>query len=1337
MASCDGGAISSAGMSYEWKIYRGTVLQAFTSSARDPSRLVLPSFSLQVSTVYKVEVTASMNGQSSSYAVQVAVQSGELVAVVEGGLEQSMRVSTLLVIDGVASYDEDHPSVTGVAAGLVYKWSCVQIAPILSSSCSGVFTNNGIDQQTGPSLELQAAADVANAKAQIVMTVSDPNTSRSASKTITVSILPSLAATMQLESNGRSNKINAGQSLQIVGTVVSPASLSAALQWTIDSSAGLNLSTIAMTSISTLLSAQADLSSSTVISSQFILKLAANSLMGGLSYRFTLGCQLASPGIATSASINIAVNLPPAPGTFQVTPGSGVELVDRFTFVCRQWFDVDLPLLYQFSYVSQSGNEIIVRTLAETTFTALSLPAGSETNENRVTTIANIYDSYMANSTVTGQVVVSEGLVVNTTAMQSYLESNLNVLSGGSTNVDEMKQAAGLTSYLLNLVNCSLAPNCSELNRSPCFVTAHTCGRCKSDEYIGSLGDGNDFCLPVTDVNPQTEFTPSDKMKECASGCSGHGTCIFVSLKQLDKVLETCYDKEFDCKAECLCDEGYGASPACDLSDEEASIKASYRESLVSNVAMMMSLENPSAESVGSWISSLSEVSQASGELNLAATSSMLMLVQNITSQSKDQNIDASQLSGLVDVLGAGLSAIDSVVQQERRRRMRARRLVTEDASLEDEEADNKRRLVEITAASLQQLQNSLNDYTSLLSNNMVVGQYPVVQVRDGVRVFAQAIKLSSTGSSSSMKSQVANDYVGAHPLSKVHMIGSSSSSSSCQSSSEVSIPQSGLEKVLGKQPSVISFPSCTGQSSGLNVGVSSYSSIATRELFDSNPLSLQLSSFPCSTAECTIELTLQRNKPTSLVYPLPSTANASRSEFEFQCRSGELRNHSFDCPDGFRYTVNCTGKQQTVQVECPKVLTKNPTCDLVFGQAGGSPVCKMVRFTDETVTCSCSLAASAILAGSNQQTAVDPATGLPSGKVTLNYVSMLQGVTGQFQSTVLSAASLDANQIKSGWQAMLVIGTLIGGFLISMISAHYADAQTKRVATEEAQAHNPFSQMLRTSFYGENQRKSKLLPKLNLAARPGTSPTSAMLELAEESLPDILGSKSVITTIKNEVKRHHRWIAVVFFYSDKFPRVLRVMSLATSLVVMLFIQSLTYNLTNGDNGSCERLEDVTACLEPRSSFATGTSKCYWTPEANGSGSSNEGICQFVQPDNDLQVVIFVAIFSALMSTPISLLADWVIMRVLAAPTISRFFLKSSNLKYSISQRPNDDSNDLVVVPSGSESRKVILADTVKSNEIVAKARSEFVELCRVLKVYRANLNESSQLFEFDGKFSP
>lgn len=67
-------------------------------------------------------------------------------------------------------------------------------------------------------------------------------------------------------------------------------------------------------------------------------------------------------------------------------------------------------------------------------------------------------------------------------------------------------------------------------------------------------------------------------------------------------------------------------------------------------------------------------------------------------------------------------------------------------------------------------------------------------------------------------------------------------------------------------------------------------------------------------------------------------------------------------------------------------------------------------------------------------------------------------------------------------------------------------------------------------------------------------------LALAEEALPaGILTSKKSISDLaKYEIKQHHRWLGVVYH-----------LVLNTNIIIMLFMQSITYNITKGDDAYC------------------------------------------------------------------------------------------------------------------------------------------------------------------------
>jgi hypothetical protein len=149
---------------------------------------------------------------------------------------------------------------------------------------------------------------------------------------------------------------------------------------------------------------------------------------------------------------------------------------------------------------------------------------------------------------------------------------------------------------------------------------------------------------------------------------------------------------------------------------------------------------------------------------------------------------------------------------------------------------------------------------------------------------------------------------------------------------------------------------------------------------------------------------------------------------------------------------------------------------------------------------------------------------------------------------------------------------------------------------------------------------------------------------LLEDSLPQVLQlRKRLVHRVAHELAQHHRWLAVMTRFSETFPRSLRVLSLATNIVVMLFLQALVYSLSNPDDGTCANLTSQAACLRPRADFSGGgVGKCSWKPQ--------QGDCSFAEPSDAVLVVLFVALFSAVVSAPIAAFLHWIIQGTLAAP---------------------------------------------------------------------------------------
>ena len=88
------------------------------SISRDPSKFILPAYSLQAGAAYTVAL--SLGGASASVGILVAV--GSLHSVVSGGLFRSMREQATLTLDASQSYDDDVATLTGVRAGLRFAW---------------------------------------------------------------------------------------------------------------------------------------------------------------------------------------------------------------------------------------------------------------------------------------------------------------------------------------------------------------------------------------------------------------------------------------------------------------------------------------------------------------------------------------------------------------------------------------------------------------------------------------------------------------------------------------------------------------------------------------------------------------------------------------------------------------------------------------------------------------------------------------------------------------------------------------------------------------------------------------------------------------------------------------------------------------------------------------------------------------------------------------------------------------------------------------------------------------------------------------------------------------
>ncbi len=123
-------------------------------------------------------------------------------------------------------------------------------------------------------------------------------------------------------------------------------------------------------------------------------------------------------------------------------------------------------------------------------------------------------------------------------------------------------------------------------------------------------------------------------------------------------------------------------------------------------------------------------------------------------------------------------------------------------------------------------------------------------------------------------------------------------------------------------------------------------------------------------------------------------------------------------------------------------------------------------------------------------------------------------------------------------------------------------------------------------------------------------------------------------------MKVYHRWLSIIFHYSPVFPRSMRVLSLFFGIVMMLFIQSLVYNISDPDDGSCEECENEICCGSYKSTLNPKADRCSWswsnsttTHFSQPQALDENGSCSFRPISQDMirQIIVATVLFQQLL----------------------------------------------------------------------------------------------------------
>jgi hypothetical protein len=360
-----------------------------------------------------------------------------------------------------------------------------------------------------------------------------------------------------------------------------------------------------------------------------------------------------------------------------------------------------------------------------------------------------------------------------------------------------------------------------------------------------------------------------------------------------------------------------------------------------------------------------------------------------------------------------------------------------------------------------------------------------------------------------------------------------------------------------------------------------------------------------------------------------------------------------------------------------------------------------IVASTTTTMTCQCTLPAGTrqsgrVMSATNDDIADD---GAEAGSSSVEFAMVVSTTLTSFTETWSTADDLTLNDVKENISVLVTLGFIGMLTVVGVLLSFYADEKDEKYS--KVKEVTLASTAIKT-------KKTRNTIKSNVEKDILT---------IEKSLPVAFGSQPFSQRFISESKKYHKWVGVVFHYSHHFPRPLRVLSLAITIVSLLFMQAVMYKVAEPDDGSCELHVTNDTCLQERSTLVRTAHKCYWDVD--------QSTCHFLEPSNDLMRVIYVAVISAALSAPISLFVDFLIIRVLTAKTCGSSEVDAEHNQVA----PHDSILPQAQLRSHLGNQQMMMSRVLFKNTV----NEEFGSMQKQIKEYRSTLY-GADLTEFDGK---
>jgi hypothetical protein len=1204
-------------------------MREIQSTSQNSRTLSLPAYSLRSSTTYTLEliVTSLISHIVTSDRIEVNVLRGSVVPIISGGESQIIQYNVLSFIDGSKSYDDDQSASN---TGLAYEWSCI-VAPlssqlIINNNCSKVMSFPTGTLSSKLSIRPFDVATINNTFFIFLKVADSLSSGRSASVTATLKVV-----TSQL------NFISIITSETSVVSIPTTNPLVLTTQLTVFTACRAIWATNSILALESKVSTPVFQQFTLGIQQPFSLRLLPNTLPERSSITFTLTC-----GIASSA-ITVTTNGSPIPGDFTVSPLIGKELADSFTFSASLWSDPDLPLTYQFGFISPTTDaNLVTHIRSGSTFGSTVLPAGYDVNQNYINCTSEVFDVFNASRLLFRIVTVTPITPVNKErVLNDYIAEQSSSFVG---NVEAQRAFISVASSTLNYINCSVPVNCSSLFRTPCRGTPNTCGTCLSG-YHGDSSERNTFCERIshfrnvsgaglsgvchsdqdcihklqTCVNSKCEFLS----KRCAADCSNNGRCEYKYIST-GLSLSTCTIDDLSCGASCKCVDGFTGQD-CSVNQAILPQIQATRSVLIHTLKNLTITDEVNKESVESWASSLRSIVANPAEVSNNDISVVQAIAFKTVSAATDLGLQPSALIGI-------LTAMDGIA--------------TNAAQI----ADQKNATSIPETASLLAV---LSQYSQLVASDFVLGEAPKTVIYNNFRMSTLIGLVPDQNHPNSMTAEVPKteiEHILQTPKSSLELFSTSNSTSNSFPVT-VSLIQT-FEKSYTSQPSV--FYSDPIQFS--------YSVVNYSQSVVGNHSADYFANF---------RFKIRHNEAITRF----NVGNTTMQEgFHSACTSGISNSTSYLCKPSEKVLVHhCNGSFTGTMISyCPVII---PICNSINVSSSllssNHSVCQTVSFTKSETICVCSFGNtnnSAVTIESDRtekRLSISSATyssSLPQRGGTSNLVAATEFLVNDFLHTFSGQNALGSSAGAEKSKIMIIVICTIwgGGFLLFLIISfrenHYFTFKEREKLIKKAVAMTSVSRKALKQLDHDQLIKSI---------------KEEIFRYIDLLIPAVYNTKETFfQRCFSELGLHHRYFLLFMVDSRRVSAIARfykTVKILSVLTLTTFLQALLFDLQNpDDDGSCRPHHNEFACFTRRTALDQSQSYCQWD------GVSHS--CSYAAPVFSETAVVYVMIITAICTVVFKIPVDFCL-KIWLCPVYEEKDFVKPNQVIPISETEEEDTN--------------------------------------------------------------